>query len=156
MKRAIFSLFLGLALAGCSTIKYLPVETVREVYVKDTTYLKDTLIEIQTVTEHYSKYTGLLDTLKISGEFDVATAWVDTTRNALAGEMHSTGKKVEANVSVPIRIIEKIDSVKVEKPYPVYVEKEKKVVPKWAWYSLIYCILATFGIAVYAYFHLKP
>ena len=127
-----------LVFGGCKTIQYVPVETVREVSVHDTTFLHrtDTLVQVPQVS--IADFIDITDTLKLVGTHSSATAWVDTTHGVLAGKMVQGGK-------LPVQIVEKErivyrDSISV-KEVPVEIEKPVPYVP------LFWRICSVFGIA---------
>ena len=132
---------------GCKTIQYVPVETVREVRVHDTTYLHrtDTLVKIPEVS--ISDFINISDTLTMAAPFATAKAWVDSTARVLKGRLVQAGK-------LPVQIVERErvvyrDSIeRVEVPVPVEVEKVKWKVPWfWRFFSVI-GILATAAATV--------
>lgn len=116
------------------------------VYVKEKEYIRDTTIKYQVDKEYVRDYTGLLDTLHLETGMAEATAWVDTSRAVLAGEI----KNKEQEIDIPVQVKEKIvyrDSL-VYKEVPVEVVVEKTVHPKyeswlWAWFiSSLLCLIA--------------
>lgn len=123
-------LVLNLAVQGCRTI-YVPSETSTTVTVKDSTVIniKDSI----RITEKsiYKDYAGLLDTLKVKNERASMTAWADTSKNLIVGELQTEPVEEHYKIIYKDRV-EYRDSVRVEEkkvPYPV--EKEVKVYPKW-------------------------
>ena len=138
----IFGILLTLLAASCKTIQYVPVETVKEVKVHDTTYLHrtDTLVKIPDVS--VSDFIDLTDTLIMRGTLSEARAWVDSTAMVLKGRLVQTGK-------LPVQIVERErlvyrDSIqRLEVPVPYEVEKRVPYVPFfWKLFSVI-GILAT-------------
>lgn len=128
---------------ACTTIKYIPVKETEYVAVHDTTYFHrtDTLVQIPEVK--LGDFIDLTDTLRLSTEYSIMSAWVDTTHNVLAGRLEQGGK-------LPVRIVEKErlvvrDSIVYKDvPVPVEIEKITKVVP------LFWKIMSAIGILAIA------
>ena len=134
---SILAILLALLVASCKTIQYVPVETIKEVKVHDTTYLHrtDTLVQVPEVS--ISDFIDLKDTLIMRGTLSEARSWVDSTAMVLKGRLVQTGK-------IPVQIVEKErvvyrDSlVKQEIPVPFEVEKRVPYVPFfWKLFSVI-------------------
>lgn len=138
-----------LLLWGCRTIQYVPIKQTEYVTVRDSVYLRDTTIKYKVEKEYVKDYTGLLDTLHLETGLAEASAWVDTTKSVLAGEIKNKRK----NIDIPVQVKEKVvvrDSI-VYKEKPVPVEVEKVVHPKyekWLWAWLVASLLAI-GAAIY-------
>lgn len=128
---------------GCTKRIYVPVEHRVEIAVHDTTYLRwtDTLVRVENAS--LSRFTGLLDTLRLKSSLAEATAYVDTTKKVLCGTLEQRGE-------VPVRVVERErvvtrDSVVYQdRPVPVVEEKVVKVVP------LFWRIFAVLGIVATA------
>ena len=134
---SILAILLALLVASCKTIQYVPVETIKEVKVHDTTYLHrtDTLVQVPEVS--ISDFIDLKDTLIMRGTLSESRSWVDSTAMVLKGRLVQTGK-------IPVQIVEKErvvyrDSlVKQEIPVPFEVEKRVPYVPFfWKLFSVI-------------------
>lgn len=134
---SILAILLALLVASCKTIQYVPVETIKEVKVHDTTVLHrtDTLVQVPEVS--ISDFIDLKDTLIMRGTLSEARSWVDSTAMVLKGRLVQTGK-------IPVQIVEKErvvyrDSlVKQEIPVPFEVEKRVPYVPFfWKLFSVI-------------------
>lgn len=127
----------ALSLGGCKTIQYVPVNTDTHVEVKDSTvlHIKDSVRIIE--RSRWKDYGGLLDTLSIFGNHSTARAYIDTTRNILNGELEEDPQEEKTRIVYRDRRKVRDSLVYVEKPIPVEVTKEKKVIPKWTYYSLI-------------------
>jgi hypothetical protein len=137
--------FLALAVTmifslACTTIKYVPVETVKEIAVHDTTYLHrtDTLVQVPEVS--LSDYINVTDTLRLEAPYALSTAWVDTTLGILKGRLVQGGK-LPVQVVEKERVVTKDSLVYQDRPVPVEVEKVVKKVP------LLYKIFAWIGFA---------
>ena len=120
--------------AGCGTIKYVPVETNTEVHVKDSTVYH--VLDSVRITEatRYRDMAWLGDTLRIEGSRSRMWACADTTKEAVLGGLEED--EVEERFKIVYRDrVEYRDSVQT-RDVPVPVEVEKKVTPKWVWWSL--------------------
>ena len=146
MKRLL--LFILLLLTSCSTIKYIPVKG-EDIY--HTEYItKDSIV--YTPVEVIKEVVPELDTLYMETSVAKAKAYLDTNLNTLKGEM-----KNKKEIIYKDKIVYR-DSIVIQKQeVPVEVEVEKKVVPKWVYYSLGLNILAiiVFVIRLYFKFRLK-
>lgn len=152
LKLVYFALLLQV-FVGCKTIQYVPVKERVEVAVHDTTYLHktDTLIQVPEIS--IADFIDIRDTLYMKASHSESYAWVDTTMNALKGRLIQGGK-LPVQIVERERVVKKDSLIYKEKPIPVTVEK--KVTPKWAWYSLIFSIICVLLGVFYAYIHLKP
>ena len=152
MKRLLVYFALVAVVFGCTTIKYVPVKETEYVTVRDSVAVHDTTIAYQIEKEYIEKYSK--DTLRLETNYSNFVAYQDTLSGLLSGKAWNKNKSVE----IPTQWKEKIvyrDSV-VTQEVPIEVVKEVKTTPRWAWYSLIFSIICVFGIAFYAYTHLKP
>ena len=140
MKRLLAYLLFGLLVFGCTTIKYVPVETIKEIKVHDTTYLHrtDTLVQVPEVS--LSDYINVADTLRLEAPYALSTAWVDTTLGILKGRLVQGGK-LPVQVVEKERVVYRDSIVRQEIPVPVEVEKIVKHTP---WYAKV---LAWIGFA---------
>lgn len=131
------------AISACKTIQYVPVHTVEKVTVRDSVYLRDTLIKVEVEKASVSQFSGLLDTLRMKSSLAEATAYVDTSNYVLRGTLVQTGK-VPVQVQWKERIVYR-DSIRDrEVPVPVEVVKRERYVP-W-----IYRVFAVLGIVALA------
>ena len=140
MKKFLFLLVIAVFFTSCKTIQYVPVETVKEIAVHDTTYLHrtDTLVQIPETT--IADYINVADTLRLEAPYAVSTAWVDTTLGILKGRLVQGGK-LPVQVVEKERVVTKDSLVYQEIPVPVEVEKIVKYTP---WYTKV---LAWIGFA---------
>ena len=128
-------------LSGCKTI-YVPVPatTSTTVNVKDSTVwnIKDSV----RITEksRYKDYGDLLKTLKIDGNRSHMTAWIDTTKNIINGELIEDPVKEKTRIEYRDKYIYKDSIQLVEKPIPIEVPVEVKYVPN------VYKILSAIGL----------
>ena len=125
MKRLICLIIL--LLTSCSTIKYVPVKG-EDIY--HTEYItKDSIV--YTPVEVIKEVVPELDTLYMETTVAKAKAYLDTNLNALKGEMKNK-KEIIYRDKIVYR-----DSIVIQKQeVPVEIEVEKKVIPKWVYYSL--------------------
>lgn len=116
-------------LAGCTTIRYVPIKETQYVSVRDTTYLRDTLVRVELEKARLADFVDLGDTLVLSTDLARSTAFLDTTSGKLKGTLENTLKYVEKPVQIRERLVYR-DSVEVRE-VPVEVEKPVKYVPKF-------------------------
>lgn len=129
MKKILF-IFCLLILAGCTVIKYVPVETIKEVKVVEKEYVRDTLIRVELEKARLSDFVNVGDTLVLQTDLARSTAFLDTTSRKLKGTLENIKPYVEKPIPVQHKI-EYRDSL-IYKEVPVEIEKivEKKYVPK--------------------------
>ena len=125
MNRILFLILL--LFVSCSTIKYVPVKG-EDIY--HTEYVtKDSIV--YTPVEVIKEVVPELDTLYMETSVAKAKAYLDTNLNILKGEM-----KNKKEIIYKDKIVYR-DSIVIQKQeIPVEIEVEKKVVPKWVYYSL--------------------
>ena len=115
-----------LMVCGCSTIKYVPIETDREVKVITETVYRDTVIFRDLPKESHSQMT--VDTSRVETSLAESTVYIDTATNMIN---HSIRNKVDS-IRVEYKYLERKvyrDSI-ITKEIPVEVEVEKTVIPK--------------------------
>lgn len=129
LKTSFLTLLFLLLLGGCRTVRYVPVKEYVQVAVHDTTTLRvtDTLVRVPEV--RLADLVDLNDTLVIRSPLAVSRSWMDTTFNALRGELVQEG-------SLPVTIVERErvvyrDSIR-DREVPVPVEVPTPYTP---WYS---------------------
>ncbi len=111
---------------GCSTIKYIPVETIREIHTRDSVYFRDTVVRIELEKARLSDFVDVGDTLVLSTDLARSTAYVDTTAGKLKGTLENIKPHVEKPVPVKEKIVYRDSIVVKEVPVPVEVEKVVK------------------------------
>lgn len=147
------AVFFLITLGGCGTIKPVPVESNTEVHIKDSTVYH--VIDSVRITEatRYRDMAWLGDTLRIRGSRSRMWAYADTTKEAVLGGLEED--KVEEKTKIIYKDrVEYRDSL-VYKEVPVPVEVEKKVTPRWVWFSLGLNILFILGAALLLFFKFK-
>lgn len=131
-------------LGGCGTIKPVPVESNTEVHIKDSTVYH--VIDSVRITEatRYRDMAWLGDTLRIRGSRSRMWAYADTTKEAVLGGLEEDKVEERYKIIYKDRIVTKDSLVYQEVPIPV--EVEKKVTPKWAWFTLGVSVLSILSI----------
>ncbi|MBO7734371.1 MAG: hypothetical protein J6S67_17535 [Methanobrevibacter sp.] len=155
MKKLLITLITALAIGGCSTIKYLPTETNTEVHVKDSTVwnIKDSIRVIE--RSRYKDYGGLLDTLKVKGNRSHSTTWIDTTLNVLNTELVEEPIEEKSRIIFKDKLVYK-DSIQVKKEYyPIEIEKEKKIYPRWMIVLSLLGVVSTLVLGFIGYLKIK-
>lgn len=133
-KVLVYFAFIAVVFTACTTVKYIPVETVKEIAVHDTTkiHTTDTLVKIPDVS--VGDFIDLRDSLRLKADYAEAVAWVDTAHNILAGRLTQTGK-IPVKIQWKERTVYRDSIVNKEIPVPVEVEKTVKVIP---WFIKIF------------------
>ena len=144
MKRLI--ILFTLLLTSCSTIKYVPVKETEYVTVTET--LVDTVIKWAPPIEKTNNETK--DTTST-----VETSLAKSTATVSNGTLHHMIENKKDSIKTKIVYKDKIVTKTEYKEVPVEVEVEKKVVPKWVYYSLGLNILVAIVFAIRLYFRLK-
>lgn len=125
----LFGLLFPLVFAACSTVKYVPVETVKEVHVRDSVYLRDTVVRVELEKARISDFVDVTDTLVLSDGYSRSTAFLDTTRAVLRGSIETIKPYIEKPVQVKEKIVYRDSIITKDVPVPVEVEKHVKYVP---------------------------
>lgn len=149
MKRLLILVGL-LIVMGCSTAKYVPVETIERIEYRDSVvYVNDT-ITIE-VPKEKVVYVGPADTLsQISTSLAFSEAKVE--QGILTHTLEQKGQ-IKTQIDT-FFVVEYIDRI-VEKEVPVEVEIEKPYIPDFFWIVTIYAAIITLLIAFRAYLKLK-
>ena len=143
LKNIFSSLLAPAIIIGCTKKIYIPVEKTEYVAVHDTTYFHRTETLVQIPEVKLGDFIDLTDTLRLSTDFSIMSAWVDTTHNVLAGRLEQGGK-LPVQVVEKERIVRKDSLIYQQVPYPVIEEKIVKVVP------LFWRIMSVIGILAIA------
>ena len=144
MKRILFLILL--LFVSCSTIKYVPVKETEYVTVTET--LVDTVIKWTPPIEKTDNETK--DTTST-----VETSLAKSTATVSNGTLHHNIENKKDSIKTKIVYKDKIITNTEYKEIPVEIEVEKKVVPKWVYYSLGLNILVAIGFTIRLYFRLK-
>ena len=131
---------------SCSTIKYVPVKETEYVTVTET--LVDTVIKWAPPIEKVDNETK--DTTSM-----VETSLAKSTATVSNGTLHHSIENKKDSIKTKIVYKDKIVTKTEYKEIPVEVEVEKKVVPKWVYYSLGLNILAIIVFAIRLYFRFR-
>ena len=149
MKR-LFIFILLLIAVSCSTIKYVPVETIERIEYRDSiVYVNDT-VTIE-VPKEKVVYVGPADTLsKISTPLAFSEAKVEN--GILTHTLEQKGEiKTRIDTFYKVKYTDRI----VEKEVPVEVEVEKPYIPTFFWIVAIYAAIITLLIAFRLYLKIK-
>lgn len=154
MKRLITALAIALTLTACKTI-YLPSSSSTETHIKDSTVwnIKDSIRVIE--RSRYKDYGGLLDTLKVKGNRSHSTTWIDTTLNVLNTELVEEPIEEKSRIIFKDKLVYK-DSIQVKKEYyPIEIEKEKKIYPRWMIVLSLLGVVSTLVLGFIGYLKIK-
>lgn len=126
-----------LILTGCSTIKYVPIKETEYVTVTET--LVDTVVKWMPPVEKIVNETK--DTTST-----VETSLAKSTATVSDGVLHHEIENKKDSIQTKIVYKDKIVTKTEYKDVPVPVEVEKKVIPKWVYYSLGFNILILIAV----------
>lgn len=137
-------------LTGCAAATYVPVTDYEKIVYRDSTvYITDT-VEVPIPT-YIEKVVVPQDTSSvIQGNLSRSEAFI---RNGqLNHSLEEKGSvKVVYDTVVTVQYVDRI----VERDNIVEVEVEKKYIPDWCWWCLIYAIILTLLVAFYAYLRFR-
>lgn len=139
-----------LGISACSTVRYIPVETIKEIHVRDSVYLRDTVIQHHLEKEYIKEYSR--DTLRMETSYSEFEAYQDTLTGLLAGTARNKDKAVPIKVEVREKVTYR-DSV-VVKEVPVEVKVPERYIPaayRWGLRTSL-LILAMLGILLFLRF----
>ena len=147
-----------LSLVSCSTVKYVPISDSENIHKVDSTIIqyRDTTIFVEVPVEVVKEVVPQLDTLYMETSLSHSTSYLDTTTRTLKGELKNKIEPIEKIVYLPSKehIVYR-DSI-ITKEVPVEVQVEKKHIPEWVWYSVIFnvIVLCYIGFKIYLKFRL--
>lgn len=133
MRKFIFILLF--IVCSCGPVRYTPVNNKETINIRDSVVLRDSTVITYLQKERIKEIVPELDTLVMETTYAKSISYLDTTTNTLRGNLEQLDSvPVKTKIVFKDRIItqEKI----VEKEIPVEVVREKKVTPKWIWWSL--------------------
>lgn len=133
MRKFIFILLF--IVCSCGPVRYIPIAKNETINIKDSVVLRDSTVITYLQKEKIKEIVPELDTLVMNTKYAKSISYLDTTTNTLQGTLEQLDSvPVKTKIVFKDRIItqEKI----VEKEIPVEVVREKKVTPKWIWWSL--------------------
>lgn len=143
---------------SCSTVKYVPISDSENIHKVDSTIIqyRDTTIFVEVPVEVVKEVVPQLDTLYMETSLAKSTSYLDTTTRTLKGELKNKIEPIEKIVYLPSKehIVYR-DSI-ITKEVPVEVQIEKKHIPQWVWYSVIFnvIVLCYIGFKIYLKFRL--
>lgn len=131
---------------GCSTIKEVPINNITKIEYRDTTvFVRDTVTV--TIPKEIIKEVVPQDTISIL-KTSVALSEAKIEKGMLHHKLEQKGT-IKAQIDTFV-MVEYIDRY-LEREIPVKVEVEKKVIPNWCWYSLIFNIVIILLLAFRIY-----
>ena len=133
MRKFIFILLF--IVCSCGPVRYIPVNNKETINIRDSVRIRDSVITTFLTKEKFKEIVPELDTLVMESTYARSKSYLDTTTNTLQGTLEQLDSvPVKTKIVFKDRIItqEKI----VEKEIPVEVVREKKITPKWIWWSL--------------------
>lgn len=148
MKRFLL-LFIPLFM-GCAAVKEIPVTDYEKIVYRDSTvYIRDT-IKVEVPVERVKEIVPQ-DTVS-----QIATSLAFSEAKIEKGLLHHTLEqkgeiKTVYDTIVTVQYVDRI----VERDKIIEVEVEKKYIPEWCWWCLIYAIILTLLVAFYAYLRFR-
>lgn len=145
------ALLLLLGIGGCSTVKYVPIQTEEKVIVKDSLiYVRDTItVEIP---KEVVKEIVPADTTSI-----LKTSLAMSEARLEEGRLyHSLEQSGAVKTVVDTCYVTRIEEKVVYQDRPIEVPKEVKHLPSFFWWSLIFNIITVLFIIFKIYLRLKP
>lgn len=145
------ALLLLLGIGGCSTVKYVPIQTEEKVIVKDSLiYVRDTVtVEIP---KEVIKEIVPADTTSI-----LKTSLAMSEARLEEGRLyHSLEQSGAVKTVVDTCYVTRIEEKVVYQDRPIEVPKEVKHIPSFFWWSLILNIITVLFIIFKIYLRLKP
>lgn len=129
-----------LLLSSCSTIKYVPIHNDVATNVKDSIVWHDSTIVNYITKERVVDIVPQYDTLLLETDYAKSMSYVDTIHHTLRGEIENKDTvPIKKEIKWKEKIIEKEVIKEVEVPVEVLVEK--KYIPKWCWFSVIFNVI---------------
>lgn len=129
---------------GCSTTKYVPLNTTSSVIVKENVVPVDTMINVELPREReaVSIMYLLQDTSFVSTSLAYSIAYIDTANMVIKHSITNKDIPLPTKIQYKNHIVVK-DSITV-KEIPVPVPVVKEVPPKWLNSLIIYAVILTF------------
>ena len=135
---------------GCAAVKEIPVTDYEKIVERDSTvYIRDT-IKVEVPVERVKEIVPQ-DTVS-----QIATSLAFSEAKIEKGLLHHTLEqkgeiKTVYDTIVTVQYVDRI----VERDKIIEVEVEKKYIPEWCWWCLIYAIILTLLVAFYAYLRFR-
>ena len=147
------ALFILLGIGGCSSVKYVPIQTEERVEVRDSLiYIRDT-VEIPIERQVIKEVMPLVDTSYLSTDLAHSTAYLDTLERKIHHTLEQSGTvKAKIDAFYTTKIVEKA----VYKDRPVEVEVPVKYVPAFYKFCLWWFIGSVILIALWIVMKIKP
>lgn len=142
-------------MSSCCTMREVPIKTETITHVRDSVIMRDSVIISHVTKERIVDVVPVYDTLHLETDFAKAMSYVDTTKHILRGQIENKPQTpIKTKIQWQDRIIEKEVIKEVE--VPVEVQVEKKHIPQWVWYSVIFnvIVLCYIGFKIYLKFRL--
>ena len=149
---ALLAIFLGLSSCRTQPPTVIQKEEVIWTY-KDSIVQRDSICYIP--IERYVDIVPIYDTLVLSTSIAESRSWVDTSNHILRGVIRNT-KAIQYQVKYVDRVVTNDSIVRVEVPKPYPVVEEKKVIPKWAWITLVWSVITLISIGYGLYRKFRP
>lgn len=140
--RSVWLIVIMLTLAGCASVKEIPVQTVEKVIVKDSLiYVRDTL-RIEVPKEIVREVVPQVDTSYLKTSLAESTAYLDTINRKIHHTLTQRGEiKIKYDTIFKVQYVDRI----VEKDVPIEVEVIKYKRDTFFWVLLgwaVLCVLA--------------
>ena len=141
-------LLMPLLFISCASIKQVPVQSIQRDSVVVKEILRDTVIIKEIVPQFVDRYVEIpiipQDTLS-----EISTSYAVSTAGITNNQLHHTIKNKE-NIPIKIQYKDKIitNIEYIEKEIPVEVIVEKRYIPTFFWYSLIFNVIVILIVGV--------
>ena len=124
---------------GCSTTRYAPIRVVEKEVTnyKDSICIRDSIVVIP--VERIVDIVPAYDTLKLETTQAKAKAYVDTTLHLLRGSIENKNK-AKTEVREVVKIVERTDTLYIEKQVPYEVEKQVRYVPAFFKFTALFFV----------------
>ena len=131
----IATVFILLGFGGCSSVKYVPMQSETKVVVRDSIVRVVDTVKVEVPVEVVKEIVPQ-DTVSV-----LKTSLAESEAKIEKGQLHHNLKQ---SGTVKVRIdtcyITKIEERVVYQDRPVEVVKEVRYIPKWAWFCLIFTL----------------
>lgn len=139
---------------GCKTQPPTVIQKEEVIWTyKDSIVQRDSICYIP--IERYVDIVPIYDTLVLENSIAISHSWVDTTNHLLRGELKNKNA-IQYQVKYIERVVTNDSIVKVDRPIPYPVVEEKKVIPKWAWITLVWSVITLISIGYGLYRKFRP
>ena len=151
---AVFALAVAIMVQSCGPIRQVVTETKYETITNyvDSLRIKDSIRVIP--IERYVDIVAMPETLHLETSLAAATAYYDSTFNALRGEIHNK-KEIEEHHTHIEHSTAKADTIRIYQEVPKIVEREVGKTLRWAWCSLLFNIIGFLLIGIGIYLKIK-